>query len=144
MFGFLISGEVNDDAVRLKTFVDMALNKYAYLEEYSDLKSAVEANFDKRARHTDAQQVSFVYPELTEFQFCLDSSKFDKPMFPLNVIGRGKYSGFMLTVIEAEKWNCSVSDGISYKATGGAKKLASIMEKKFDVLDMSKIINRYR
>ena len=144
MFGFLINSVVNDDAVRLKTFVDLALYKYAKIQTYKNLQEKIEADFDENARYTDNHQVSFVFPAFVDFQFCFDSIKLDKSIFPLNVIGRGKYAGFMLTVVDEKRWNSSVSDGIVYRATGGAKKLASVLEKKFSIGDMSKLINQFR
>ena len=41
MFGFLIGGIVNDDAVRLKTMIDIVINKYGNLPiaEIADIVS---------------------------------------------------------------------------------------------------------
>jgi hypothetical protein len=46
----------------------------------------------------------------------------------------------MLVVSDERRWHCSVSDGMAYSATAGAKKLAQLMDKKFGVRDMTKRI----
>jgi hypothetical protein len=55
----------------------------------------------------------------------------------LAVTGSGRYAGFMLFASTDGLWRCSVSDGLAYSATGGAKKLAQLMEKKFGIRDMT-------
>lgn len=142
MFGFLIKGEVNDDAVRLKALADQAMAKYMPMTR-EQLKEAVHRDFPADLHHIDDFSVNFVFPDLGEFLFMLDTGrgKDDDDRF-LSVQGRGKYAGFMLHA-SRDNWHCSVSDGIAYRATGGAKKLVQLMESKFGILDMSKLLKRW-
>lgn len=142
MFGFLIKGEVNDDAVKLKTFAEMAVKKYANVS-FNEAKKIVESDFMESARYIDSNQCNFYYEELPEFQFSLDRGLDEVPL-TLSVFGKGKYAGFMLQAIKGgDTWQCSTHDGIAYRATGGAKKLAQTMEKKFGFRDFSKLMRQY-
>ncbi len=143
MFGFLIGGEVNDDAVKLKTFTDMALNKYGNLPT-DELGPAIKGDFDKDCYHIDMYTVNFRFKEIEEFLFSLESRAEEGKARTLTVFGNRKYAGFMLQVVDGENWHCSVSDGIGYRATGGAKKLAPIMKKKFGIRDFTKFMKGFR
>ncbi|QIG47939.1 hypothetical protein G5V57_09550 [Nordella sp. HKS 07] len=136
MFGFLIRSEVNDDAVRLKTLVDQAVSRYLSLSR-EELKTTIPQAFPESLHHIDHSGVNFIFPEFKEFLFMLKTG-YDAHM-SLSVLGRGKYAGFILSVGD-KNWNCSVSDGIAYRATGGAKKLAQLMEKKFNVFDATRFM----
>jgi hypothetical protein len=142
MFGFLIAGEVNDDAVALKQLTDMAVNKYANLSK-KELIAAVSHDFDEYHRHIDFNAVSFTFRELSEFRFSLDLLSADRPPYALTVSGNAKYLGFMLSSPPKSKWACSWSHGIGYRATAGAKKLVKVMDRKFDILDTSKLMKDY-
>ncbi len=50
----------------------------------------------------------------------------------------------MLQVTDGHNWHCSVSDGIAYRATGGARKLVKVLESKYDIRDISKIMKGFR
>ena len=67
MFGFFNGGEANDDAVSLKKFTDMSLNKYSTLPR-KELAVAITHNFDEKHRYIGAHQINFVFAELVEFQ----------------------------------------------------------------------------
>ena len=143
MFGFLIGGMVNDDAVKLKTFIDMALNKFGALST-AELGAAIEKEFDKEHCHVDMHTVNFQFKELEDFLFAFDSFVEEGKPRALTAHGRGKFAGFMLQVVDGDKWLCSVSDGIAYRATGGAKKLVQVMQKKFGVQDFTKLMKGFR
>jgi hypothetical protein len=132
VFGFLIGGEVNDEAVALTKLTDLAVNRYSALKR-EQLVEAIERDFDQDHRYIGASEINFVYPELEHFQFGFDQS------INLTVIGRGRYAGFMLNVIDSSR-ACSVSDGIAYRATGGAKKLVKVLVKKFGLTDTSELL----
>ncbi len=141
MFGFLIKGEVNDDAVKLKTFAEMAVKKYAHLS-FDEAKKAVESDFDEGKRYIDEYHCTWIYDELPDFQFILSKGVGDE-VFTLMANGRAKYAGFMLHVGDiGEQWYASVQDGISYRATGGAKKLIQLMGNKFGVENMDKVLGQ--
>lgn len=140
MFSFLIKGEVNDDAVRLKAFVDKALSKYASLSR-AELEEVVVQDFPDEQHYLESHSVN-VYPtELKDFGFMLDAT--GALGFHLTAMGHGKYAGFMLHA-SRDTMHCSWSDGLSYSATGGAKKLVEMMEKKFDISNTNKLLGRFR
>lgn len=141
MFGFLIGSEVNDYAIQLKTFAEIAIKKYAGLSR-QERTDAIRKDFPK-SHYIDSHQTNFVFDEIKEFQFSFDGSPVNKDSYCLTAFGHGKYAGFMLQIIDG-KWHCSVSDGLAYRATGGAKKLAQIMEKKFDVRNTDKFLKQVR
>lgn len=141
MFGFFIGGVVNDDAVKLKTFAGMALNKYGFLST-SELGIAIENEFDKKHCYVDKDKVNFQFKELEgfsfEFHMMFESFVEERKSRSLMVHGFGKYAGFTLFAADGGNWHCSVTDGISYAATGGAKKLVQVMRKKFGIRDYTK------
>ena len=143
MFGFLISGEVNDDAVALKKLTDMAINKYADLHD-KQLDEAISHNFDESHRSIEARNINFVFNELEDFLFSLDISPSESATHNLSIFGRGKYAGFLLQVGEGSNWQCSASDGAAYRATGGARKLVKVLIKKYGITDFSGYINAHR
>lgn len=143
MFGFLIGSEVNDDAVALKKLTDMALNKYASLT-HDQLAEVISRDFDEKHRFFSVHfaltgiYANFVFPELIEFQFSVSDPGFGEKLNGLSVSGRGKYLGFMLYVSKnGSDWRCSVSNGIAYRATGGARKLVKVMSNKYGITDIS-------
>ncbi len=141
MFGFLIAGEVSDDAVRLKTFTDMVLNKYRNLPT-NELGAAIQNDFDKDYCHIATDTVNFRFKEIEEFLFCFPfwfERHVDAEVArALTVFGKGKYAGFVLHVAHGKNWHCSVNDGFTWRSTGGAKKLVQLMEKKFGIRDFTK------
>ncbi len=114
----------------------MAINKYASLTK-EELVETLSRDFDEDHRYIDTNSVNFVFKELGEFRFDLDLLSSDKPPYALTVSGNAKYLGFMLSASPESKWVCSSSNGINYRATGGAKRLVKVMNKKFDILDTS-------
>ena len=136
MFGFLINGEVNDEAVRLKAMTDHVLKKYFPLT-CEKLTEVVILEFPGEQHYIDAHFINFVVPELAHFCFMTTIGPSpDSIGKQLSVLGRGKFAGFVLFPT-LDNWFCNVSDGIEYRATGGAKKLAKMMQKKYGVRDMS-------
>jgi len=143
MFGFLIKREVNDDAVRLNTLSGLAAKRYCHLS-FDDACHLVTADFDPKLRHIDKLGCTFDYPGLAHFQFHLDRGLASTHL-ALSVFGEGKYFGFMLQTGDGgQKWQASVEDGAAYRATGGAKVLIEVMEKKFGVRNFTKLFGHYR
>ena len=142
MFGFLIGGLVNDDAVKLITFTEMSLNKYGTLST-GELLTSIQSDFKEDHFHISDNRTTFVFGEIPEFQFSFEKRFRDEKGCTLTAFGKGKYAGLMLQVIDGDQWQCSVSDGILYRATGGAKKMAKILRKKFDVQDISKFMKSF-
>lgn len=141
MFGWLIKNEVNDDAVRLKTLADMAASKYCRLS-FKDACVAVKGDFNDQQRYVDHNSCTFVFEDFPDFQFSLDHFPVDGAL-SLSAHGRGKYAGCMLQTTDGgANWHGSVSDGIAYRATGGAKKMMELLEKKFGVRDHGKMLAR--
>lgn len=137
MFGFLIGAEVNDDAVKLKTLIDMAIAKYAGLDE-AHLKAAVAKDFDKDHCHIDTHRVSFAYPDFEEFLFSLEATQHPGIAKSVTVMGRAKYAGFMVHGNAEGSWFCTAKGGIRYQPTGGARSMAKLMAKKYRIADMTK------
>ncbi len=127
---------MNDDAVALKKLTDMVMNKYSALE-HDQLAEAISSDFGEEYRYIDSNDVTFVFKELEEFQFGLKKSFSSEAINDLSIFGRGKYAGVMLQVIDGHNWYCSVSDGIAYRATGGAKKLVKVLERKYDIRELT-------
>lgn len=143
MFGFLIKGEVNDEAVRLKAIADLAARKYCFLK-FEQACAAIAIDFAERQRFIQHKVCGFQYPELLDFQFHLDGALDPSPI-PLSIFGHGKYAGFLLQSSDGgARWHASVEDGISYRATGGAKMLLKILEKRFGVRDLAKFLARFQ
>ena len=138
MFGFLINAEVNDDAIAVKKFVELALNKYASLPRIQLIKR-ISNDFDENHRYIDGSNIRFVFAELKYFQFNFHNPLGDEDFHGLSATGEGKYAGFRLHVANGKDWHCSVKDGIAYRATGGAKRLAKIMHDKYGIIDIGKL-----
>jgi len=139
MFSFLIRSEVNDVAVQLKTLADVAAAKYCNVS-FETACAAVAADFDERNRHIDMHACTFVYSDLPAFQFYFPKQS-TCVVVTLSAIGHGRYAGFMLASHDAGKgWYASVQDGIAYRATGGAKALVKMMEKKFRVRNTNQVL----
>lgn len=137
-FSFLIGGIVNDDAVRLKTYCDLVVGRYLSLS-VSDLHAAIGRDFPGERSYCDQKTTSFAFADLKHFRFSIDHWDQDNRPKTLSVVGHGQYAGYMLQGFDGgTSWASLVSDGIAYRATGGAKKLARVMEKKFSVRDNSK------
>lgn len=144
MFGFLITGEVNDDAVRLKTMTDLALSRYLP-HTIDELRDLMAHDFTEKEYRIDFHDnVTWTFPDLPMFQFTFDTRRFSGEIERgLTVIGMGKYAGFTLHAT-SKNWICSVSNGLTYRATGGARKLARLMVKKFDVSNTTWMLMRGR
>ena len=143
MFGFLIRSEVNDDAVRLKMLVEQIVARYIPLNE-GDLEKTIKADLPTQQYFRDRNYFTLLFPELDMFDFLLDTSRWEQVSDrAISVHGKGKYYGFVLFA-STERWHCSVENGVAYRATGGAKKLAQVMEKKFNILNMSRLLNEFR
>lgn len=129
---------MNDDAVALKKLVDLTINKYGELEP-TQLKEQIPNDFEDEYHHISSDYVGFVYKELKEFQFSFHQLNNEDSNNDLMVEGRGKYAGFNLYA-RGSQWHSSARDGIAYRATGGAKKLVKVLEDKYDIQDMDKLL----
>jgi hypothetical protein len=49
----------------------------------------------------------------------------------------------MLQSDDAKGWACSVTNGIAFQATGGAKKLSQIFCKKFGAFDLGAALKQF-
>ena len=140
MFSFLIRHEVNDDAVKLKTFCDSVIKRYLGLDG-TELLRAIERDFPAERRYIDSRECSFVFEEIPEFIFHVDGNFAAGPH--LLIQGRGKYQGFMLQfMMNNETWICSARHGIVTAATGGARKLVKVMCRKYDIDDFGKMMRQ--
>jgi hypothetical protein len=119
--------EVSDVAATLTKLTDMVVKKYVSLP-HNQLAQAISHDFNGKSCHIDAHGVSFVFAELPDFQFNLLTA--DSSRYGFWVAGRRQYAGFLLDV-NGSDWDCSANDGISYRATVEAKKLAEVMGKKY-------------
>lgn len=139
MFGFLIGREVNDDAVRLDSLVYRITKNYMQLVP-SALIERVKQDFDVYHRGIGDDAVSIMFPESETFLFHI----YTKGTFAgeLQCLGQGKYAGFNLHWTPSRK-TVNVMDSLSYRATGGAKKLADMMAKKFGYTDISKYTREF-
>lgn len=123
--------------------MEQSVNKYAKLS-FAEAKHAVERDFEEKARYVDRSQCNFIYAEFPEFTFSLMQMLDGEPL-ALVAHGSGKYAGFLLNSANVGKgWHCSVMDGIAYRATGGAKKMADVMAKKYGVTDTTRLFKKYR
>lgn len=144
MLGFVNAREVNHDAAVLKRLADIVINKYACLDS-KQLSDIISHNFDESHRSIGISDVNFFFQELPEFLFSFNvGRKRSSDSSGLLVYGRGKYEGFLLMVIDKETLYCSVSNGIVYRATSRAKKLAKILSSKYDIPDTTKLQNSIR
>lgn len=134
-FGFSITKEINNDAVKLKAVTQIISSRYCNLE-CSILKEALLSDFPKEQVYIDSHYATFYYMELSYFKFILNfySNGNNFPLF-LTVQGIGKYTGFMLH-LNGDRMFTSVKDYIIVSATGSAKKLAKVMKREFGVGDL--------
>ena len=132
LFYFFINNEVNEDAANLAAITELVFSRYCNLK-YSKLEKALANDFLNCQVYIDKDGANFYYKKLPYFQFLLSMTpnKEKLPLF-LSVLGKGKYAGFGLHVND-QHWSYSVKDAILFNATGGAKKLAKIMNKKYGV-----------
>lgn len=144
MFSGLIKGDVNDDAVRLKTLTDQAISKYLPLSR-DELEAALKRDFLRELSFVDDFSANFTFENAPEFTFMimLTISRSDVFVSSLTVQGFGKYAGFSLSAnaSSTDHWFCSVLEGVSRRPpTGGAKKLVKVMGAKFDVPDLKDLM----
>lgn len=71
MFGGLIKGDVNDDAVRLKTLTDLAISKYLPLSR-DELEVALKRDFPREMSSVDDFSANFTFQNAPEFTFRID------------------------------------------------------------------------
>lgn len=134
-FSTLIKDEVNDVAVKLKTLTDLAAAKYLPMSD-EELKAALPRDFPVDHYQIGSDTAMFVFPDMSDFSFMLSTFTGSKQLM---INGRGKYTGITLFVHEGGVWHCSVEDGVVYSATGGAKKLAQVVQQKFGIKDMKSL-----
>jgi hypothetical protein len=142
MFGFLIKNEARRDAARLKLLVDQCATKYCGRtpdEACAKLRSELGENGVYRSSH----ELSFTFPQTPYFHMSYDLFQAEAGLKCLIVAGRGKYAGFMLTDLNGSR-HSSVSDGLTQRATAGAKMLAKMLERDHDISDFTKIIGTRR
>lgn len=138
MFG---SGKINDDAVKLKTLIDVALNKYGNLP-IKQLAEAAKNEFDYSTT-LSSKDIIFRFKELDSFMFYFSESTDDNKKSSLVVTGTRKYQNFSLSACK-EFWSCCTMDRGYHRTTSKAKKLMKVMVEKFDVRDDSEIMNMGR
>ncbi len=130
-FSALIKNEVNDDAVKLKTLTDLAVAKYLPMSD-EELKAVLPLDFPGDHYAIDFDTATFVFPDMSDFSFNLSETMGAKSLV---VLGTGRYAGFSLFVSDGARY-CGARGTNATSATGGAKKLALLMEKKFGIQDM--------
>ena len=136
MFDFLIRGEVSDDAVRVRTLMQLALNKYGTAAQ-DELTAQIRSDFEITHCDADRYRVTFCYKELEEFLFSFDVSRSSDAERTLSASGRGKYAGIGIYANTKGDWFCTVERGVSFQPTRAAKVLAKTLAKKYGVSDMT-------
>lgn len=130
MLGFLFASKVNDDAIRLKTHLNLMAVRYLNvpLAEVANLVQRDYGTTLKVAQDSDSEvTVEFGHPDLPDFKFWLEGEKYTK----LIAQGRGRYRGFILTVSkDGRHWTVRTS---GEDASPDARKLAGILERKFEL-----------
>jgi hypothetical protein len=142
VFNFLIKSEARRDATRLKLIVDQCATKYRRStpdEAYAKLRSELG---DERV-HRSHQDISFTFPDAPCFDFSYDLFQAEAGLTYLCVHGRGKYAGYLLADLDGSM-HSSVSDGLTHRATAGAKSLAKMMERDHDIRDFTKLTGTRR
>lgn len=115
------------------------LRKTLWAYRLIDGRKKLKGIFEEKNKNLGDDGATVVFEELPSFLF---NFRFRSPLEDqFQVIGRGKYAGFSLHWQENSK-NASARDGISYSATGGARKLAQVMAKKYGFTDISRIVDR--
>lgn len=143
MFDWLIGSEVNDDAIRLMLFADITLKKYSELS-FTDIAERISHEFPAESIFIDKNNANFIYPEIPDFQFSFDAHMLKEGRCSLSIHGRGRYAGLFLQTSDGGKeWIGSAEDGIAIAATGGARKMIKVLEKKFGVCDMEKLMRGF-
>ena len=142
MFNFLISREVKDDAAVIRKLSDIAFNKYSALTK-DELEIAVRKDFNEDDISIKNREISFVYKELPYFRFCFIDLHRQKSC-SLAILGTKKYSGFMLQKSMDSDWGLTLTDNEFSSTTAGAKSLAKIMEKKYEIFNASNYMKRFR
>lgn len=136
MLGFLIGKEVNDDAIRLNLICDYIKYRLMPLSR-DEMWNKIERDFDDAHRHTGKDGITIVFKEMPLFTIHFYFDKQHSHLF--QIVGRARYAGFVLHWRNDFK-DCSAADGIGQAATGGARKLAQIMQKKFGFRDISRFM----
>jgi hypothetical protein len=134
LFGFLIKGEVAEDAVLLKTLVDQSMERYVHMEP-EKLAERIATEFPD-SHSIDDRSFNYVHSQAPQFLFMINRIVVSGDTHNLMVLGQRKYAGFALHA-DAKSRFCSVSDGIATRATAGAKSLARHVAKKYGYTDMS-------
>jgi hypothetical protein len=137
MFGFLHRGMVNDDAVLLHNLVDRAIRDYASLSP-AEVRNAVDRDFEDPFKLIDQRRVYFTYTELAEMDIGFHRLGDDDDVHELNVIGKGKYTGFQLQAFGNGNSQCWAINGRTFRATGPAKSLAKTMARKYGIDNVSR------
>jgi hypothetical protein len=132
-FSAIVKNEVNDDAVKLMRLTDLAVTKYLSMSD-EELMAVLPLDFPSEHYGFDLDAVTFVFPDMSDFYVTLSENTGSKS---LCVTGRRRYAGFTLFVPNDGYWHCSAREGITHSATGGAKSLAQLLEKKFGIRDIS-------
>jgi len=130
MFDLLFASKVNDDAVRLKTHLNLMAARYLHMP-IPQLRDAIRQDYGQSvhvAQDTDGEvTVEFSHPDLPNFKIWIEG----KAHLKLNVQGRKNYRGFLLTVSgEGRTWTIRTA---GEEAEHDARKLAHILERKFSM-----------
>lgn len=103
----------------------------------------LRSELSDRQIHHSPHDISFVFDEAPFFHFSYDLFQAGAGLKGLSVLGHGKYAGYLLTDVDGSM-HSSVSDGMTYRATSGAKTLAGILERDYDVPDFTRLLRRTR
>lgn len=128
-----VESDVNDDAMKLMTLIDVALTRYLPMSE-DELMEALPADFPPDHFSFDLDALTFVFPKLPNFYFTLSENMGLKS---LCVTGRRHYTGFTLFVPARGHWHCSAERQPSGTGRSGAAALAQLIESKFGIRDIS-------
>jgi hypothetical protein len=130
MFGLQFASKVNDDAVRLKTHLNLMAARYLHAP-IKDVAAMVHRDYGgtlRAAQDTGGDiTLEFSHPDLPDFKFWIEGQQHPK----LTAQGRRGYQGFILTISgEGRHW---VVHTAGDDASSDARKLASVLQRKFDV-----------
>jgi hypothetical protein len=132
-FGPSVETEVDEDALKLMTLIDVALTRYLPMSE-DELMAALPADFTPDHYSFDLDALTFVFPTLPNFYFTLSENM---GSISLCVTGRRYYTGFTLFVPAHGRWHCSSGGAASDPGRSGTSALAQLIERKFGIRDIS-------
>lgn len=129
----IVNSDVNGDAVKLMTLIDVALTQYLPMSE-DELMAALPAHFPPDHYSFDLDALTFVFPKLPNFYFTVSENTGLKS---LCITGRRQYAGFTLFIPARGHWHCSAGGSSSDTGKTAARALAQLLERKFGIRDIS-------